>query len=336
MKHTIKDVARMANVSIATVSRILNNQSGYSEETKQKVLEIINEIGYEPNAVARGLVSKRTRTIGLLVPDLTSTFATELLKGVEKGANARGNSVIFCHTEFEGVKTMKYLQLLNEKQIDGIIYASNELEDEYYQYIKNMNVPLVLLATQADQYPVPFVKVNDRAAAFTATEYLIKKGHRKIAMISGGQEDLIAGYPRLDGYMAALRSHNIPINESLIEKRGFFFQDGYDGFQALIEREPDITAIFAGSDDIALGILSAAYHMGIKIPDKISVIGYDNLKVAEMAIPPLTTVAQPLAEMGEKAASMIFKMIESNQNVSSVYLPFEIVERKSVADITGN
>lgn len=334
MKITIKDVAKKADVSVATVSRVINNQGGYSEKTKQRVLEVIEELGYHPNAIARGLVGKRTKTIGLLVPDLTSTLPIELLKGVEKVVHKMGNSVILCNTELEGRKTMDYLRLLNEKQIDGIIYASHELKEEYYRYIKEMNVPLVLLATQSNRFPVPFVKVDDRLAVYSAVSYLIEKGHRKIAMISGGEHDVIAGLPRIEGYKAAMSDHGLSINKNwIIQTDGFFFEDGKKGFLELISQNPDVTAVLAGSDDMAVGILSAAYNLGIKVPDDLSLMGYDNLKIAEMAVPTLTTVAQPFEKMGERAAEMVFEMLTTGNMVESYYFPHKIIERQSVKAI---
>ena len=183
MAYTIKDVARKADVSIATVSRILNGQRGYSAKTKEKVLQVIEELGYHPNAIARGLINKRTHSIGVLFPSLSGSLVTDLLKGIEKAASAQGSSVIVCHTESDQEKTMKYLQLLSEKRVDGIIFTSEILQEEYYQFIKKIKVPIVLLATKSDFYPVPYVKVDDCDAAYTATEFLIQKGHKSIGKI---------------------------------------------------------------------------------------------------------------------------------------------------------
>jgi LacI family transcriptional regulator len=333
MSSTIKDVAKRANVSIATVSRIVNNQTGYSEKTKKKVLEAIEELGYQPNAVARGLINRRTHTIGVLFPKLSSTFVTDLLSGIEKASHEAGSSVIVCHTESNGEKTMKYLQLLNEKRIDGIIFTSAPLIEEYYQYIKKMNVPLVLLSTESYAYSVPFVKVNDRHAAYTATQYLIKQGHKNIGMISGNKHDLIAGRPRIDGFISALQDHNLPFDEKrIVTNQGFSFYDGLDSLKTLLEQSPEITAIFAASDELAIGAISAAYQLGIKVPDELSIIGYDNLSIAEMAIPPLTSVAQPLTEMGEKAANMLFEILNSEKAVESCIMPHQIKERNSVKE----
>ncbi|QNG59914.1 substrate-binding domain-containing protein [Bacillus sp. PAMC26568] len=331
MTNTIKDVAKKANVSIATVSRILNNQKGYSEKTKRKVLEAIEELDYHPNAIARGLINKKTSTIGVLFPALSSMLVTELLAGIEKAAHLHGSSVIVCHTESNGSKTMKYLQLLNEKRVDGIIFTSEVLKEEYYEFIQKMNIPLVLLSTESRAYSVPYVKVDDRHAAYSATQYLIKNGHTRIGMISGNRNDLIAGKPRIEGFKNALMDHGLPIQDSqIVYSEGFTLADGMDGLKKLRNQAPGVTAVFTASDEIAFGAISAAFQMGVKIPEDLSIIGYDNLKIAEMSIPPLTSLAQPFYEMGEKAARMIFDMMNGDQLVESRIMPHSIKERSSV------
>ncbi|OMF63386.1 LacI family transcriptional regulator [Paenibacillus sp. FSL R5-0490] len=333
MSYTIKDVAKKANVSIATVSRILNGQGGYSEKTKSKVLKVIEELGYQPNAVARGLINKRTHTIGVLFPKLSSSLVTDLLDGIEKAANDNGSSVIVCHTESNGEKTMKYLQLLIEKRVDGIIFASEILKDEYYQFVTKTRMPMILLSTESYAYPVPFVKVNDFHAAYAAAKYLIEKGHTRIGMISGNKDDIIAGVPRIEGFKKALSDHNIPLDsENIVFSRGFTFPYGVEGLKSLVKQFPDVTAIFAASDEMAIGALSAAYQMGINVPDEISVIGYDNLNLAEMSTPPLTTVGQPLAKMGEAAAEMLFSILETGDTPESRIMQHKIIERMSVKE----
>ncbi|WP_208592017.1 LacI family DNA-binding transcriptional regulator [Gracilibacillus suaedae] len=334
MTITIKDVAKKANVSIATVSRIVNNKPGYSKETEQKVLQVIQELGYHPNGLARGLISKRTHTIGVLVPEISSMLMSEFISGIEHVTHEYGSSVIVCHTESQGQKTRQYLQVLKEKQIDGIVFTSEVLKKDYYQLIKDMDIPMVMLSTESFDFPVPYVKVSDRRAAYSATEYLIKKGHRKIGMISGRRGDIIAGQPRIDGFMEAMKVHELPVKDEWIVAEGFSFEDGVNGFHKLINQFPEITAVFAASDEVALGILSAAYKMNIHVPDQLSVIGYDNLRIAEMSTPPLTTVAQPLVEMGKKAAELVFEMMETNRSVESRIFPHEIVERQSVKELS--
>ncbi|MBA4496447.1 LacI family DNA-binding transcriptional regulator [Paenactinomyces guangxiensis] len=331
MGPTIKDVAKKAKVSVATVSRVLNNQPGYSEKTKKKVLQVIKEMGYQPNAIARGLINKRTQTIGVLFPSVSSLFSSKVLHGIEHIAHERDHSVIVCNTDTDGKRTMKYLQVLGEKQVDGIIFTSEVLTEDYYRVLKAMNIPVILVSTFSLRYPFPYVKVDDKHAAYHATEYLIKQGHRKIAMISGTEGDEIAGTPRIEGYREALRDYGIPFQENLFVFGDFGYRSGCAAMKKLLERGEEFTAVFAASDEMATGALSVAYQHGIKVPDQLSIIGYDNLQIAEMSVPPLTTVAQPLFEMGKLAAEMLLTMIETGVTVESRIMPHSIIERQTVA-----
>ncbi|WP_173917602.1 LacI family DNA-binding transcriptional regulator [Halobacillus sp. Marseille-Q1614] len=331
MNPTIKDVARHANVSIATVSRILNSTSaGYSEKTKKLVMEAVEELGYKPNAVARGLKNTKTQTIGVLFPDISGMVSSELLHGIEKVAHSLGHSVIVCNTASQGEKTLDYLKLLSEKRVEGILFASEEITDEYYEAIKEMNVPAVLVSTKSHKHPLPYVKVDDRDASYAAASYLINKGHEKIGMISGIKEDPIAGSPRIDGFKAAMRDQLGNESPIVVSAQGFSYEDGLTMFEKLMEAAPETTAIFAASDEMAIGAMASAYRMNIKVPEDISVIGYDNLKISEMAIPPLTTLSQPLREMGETAAELLFEALKTGGTTQSIIMPHQIIERESV------
>lgn len=335
MNPTIKDVAKKANVSTATVSRILNGLPGYSDETRQKVQKVIEELGYQPNAIARGLVNKRTKTLGVLLPNVSSMFASEILNGIEDTAHESDYSVIVCNTDSNGVRTLKYLQVLNEKRVDGIIFTSEELKEDYYKAMKEMNVPIVLVSTASDLYPLPYVKVNDMRAAYSATEYLIKNGHKKIAMISGRREDPIAGVPRVNGFKKALEDYGIPFEQNRITYGiDFGFKTGIMCMEELLKNAPDTTAIFAASDEIAIGAISVANKYNVKIPDQLSIIGYDNLKIAEMSVPPLTTVGQPLYEIGQTSANLLINMIDNNGTVKSKTISHKIIERQTVKKLT--
>ncbi|WP_027417090.1 LacI family DNA-binding transcriptional regulator [Aneurinibacillus terranovensis] len=334
MKPTIKDVAKAANVSIATVSRILNNLPGYSEETKTKVMNVIEEMGYQPNAIARGLINKRTQTIGVLFPDVSSMFSSKLLNGIEYTANRLNHSVIVCNTDSNGKRIMKYLQVLREKQVDGIIFVSGALQEEPYRALMAMQIPVVLVATLPHPYDLPYIKVDDSKAAYSATTFLIEKGHRHIGMIAGTKDDMIAGRPRVEGYMQALTDYDIPVREPYIVYGDFGYRSGLSGMEQLWEQAPNITAVFAASDEMAVGALLAAHKHGVHVPDELSVIGYDNTQIAEMAIPPLTTVSQPLHEMGKEAAQMLLTMMEDPSRAKNLIMPYTVVERETVKDIT--
>ncbi|RSD25389.1 LacI family DNA-binding transcriptional regulator [Mesobacillus subterraneus] len=334
MSYTIKDIARITNVSTATVSRVINGQGGYSKATEEKVLHAIEELGYRPNAFARGLISKKSDTVGLLFPEVSSQFSSKILRGVEDAAHLLDSSVIVCNTASHGQRTMKYLQLLAEKRVDGILFVSEVMTEEYYRKLESMKIPVVLISTESYQYPLPFVKVDDRHAAFTATDYLLKMGHRKIGMISGNKEDAIAGQPRIDGFIQAMNNKGLTVQDAnIVYSHGFSFHDGLIGLPKLLAQAPDITAVFAASDAVALGAISAAYKLGIKVPEDLSIIGFDDLPMAEMSIPPLTTVAQPLEEMGRVAAELLFSMMKDGGKTESRIIPHYVAERESVKKI---
>lgn len=331
MSATIKDVAKLAGVSVATVSRVLNDLPGYSEETRAKVLNAVTELGYQPNAIARGLVNKRTQTIGVLFPSVSSAFSSEILHGIEEAAQEHGYSVVVCNTAEDGKRTMKYLQVLREKQVDGIILSSGVLKEEYYETLRKMGIPVVLVASKSEYADIPYVKVDDHQAAYDACTYLIQQGHRRIGMISGPAHDVIAGEPRIAGFRAALADHGLPVDEAPVLDGRFSFAGGCKAAEELLRQAPEVTAVFAAGDEMAIGVISTALRLGVAVPAQLSVIGYDNLKLAEMSYPPLTTVAQPLAGMGRLAASKLLTRIETGQPEASEFVPHQVVERGTVS-----
>lgn len=330
MNPTIKDVAQKANVSIATVSRVLNNLTGYSDKTKQKVNQAIKELGYQPNAIARGLINKRTQTIGVMFPKVSSAFSSDLLHGIDEFAHDSNYSVVVCNTDNDGKRTMKYLQLLREKQVDGIIFSSEVLSKEYYEVLESMKIPVVLVSSQTDFAKVPYVKVDDYQAVHDAIQYLISKGHRKIAMISGTKGDPIAGTPRVQGYRKALEANGIAFDSSRLVYGDFSFESGSRAMEALLRKAGEVTAVFAASDEMAIGALSAALKHGLNVPEDISIMGYDDLKPAQMVTPPLTTVRQPLYEMGKIASEKLIGMIETGEIAANRIMAHSIVERQTV------
>lgn len=334
MNPTIKDVAQKANVSIATVSRVLNNLTGYSDKTKQKVNQAIKELGYQPNAIARGLINKRTQTIGVMFPKVSSAFSSDLLHGIDEFAHDSNYSVVVCNTDNDGKRTMKYLQLLREKQVDGIIFSSEVLSKEYYEVLENMKIPVVLVSSQTDFAKVPYVKVDDYQAVYDAIQFLISKGHRKIAMISGTKGDPLAGTPRVQGYRKALEANGIAFDSSRLVYGDFSFESGSRAMEAILRKAGEATAVFAASDEMAIGALSAALKHGLNVPEDISIMGYDDLKPAQMVTPPLTTVRQPLYEMGKIASEKLIRMIETGEIAANKIIAHSIVERQTVRTLT--
>ena len=330
MKATIKDVATRANVSVATVSRVVNNLDGYSDETKEKVLEAIKELGYQRNAIARGLVTKTTKTIGVLIPIVSAYLYAEILNGIEEKANENGYGIFLCNTGVNGVRAINYIKMLGERQVDAIIVVSLTINDEYYNLLNSLKIPYILVSTLSYKYKIPYIKVDDQQAAYTATQFLIEKGHTKIALISGGKEDKISGITRVNGYRNALQDYDININENIIKYGDFSYNSGIMCMEDLLQEKEDFTAVFATSDEMALGALSVMHRNKIEVPEKISIIGYDNTLIAQMSNPPLTTVAQPLYEMGVKAFAKILSVLETGNSGDNVILSHKIVERETV------
>lgn len=331
MAVKISDVAKRAGVSTATVSRIINNLPGYSEKTRIKVQRAIDELGYKPNALARGLMTSRTHTIGVLMPCLSSRFSFKLLKGIEKVAHARGYSIIVCNTDRNGECTMEYLRILSEKRVDGILFISEWMERAYGEFLEGLKIPVALVATETEEFPFPSVKTDDFQASRGAVRHLIQRGHRRIGLITGRPEDKIAGLPRIRGYREALAEAGLEADEALIAYGDFHYESGIAAMDTLLDGGGGLTAVFCTSDEMALGALTALRRRGIAVPGEISVMGYDDTQDAEMAFPTLTTVHQPIEEMGERAMDLLL----SRAGEESVILRYGITERDSVVDGPG-
>lgn len=327
MKPTIKDVAKLAKVSIATVSRVLNKLEGYSNETKERVNKVIDQLNYEPNAIARGLVSKNTRTIGVLHPSMHGSFLVDLLRGIDKYTHEHNYSVIICNTDNNGTRTVEYIKLLGEKQVEGIIFASAEMTEEYETALLKLNIPVVLVSTKSLSGRLPNININNYQAAYDATVHLIQKGHTQIAMIGGHKDNRETGIPREKGFRQALKDNNLQNDESSVYYGDFSFKSGIEGIKVIKERRPNITAVFTASDLMGLGVLNYAYHKRLIIPHELAVIGFDDSEDALMAIPPLTTVHQPIEEMGMSSAKML---LDKNTAFKSKVLKHEITIRNTV------
>lgn len=332
MEPTIKDVARRAGVSTATVSRVLNGQHWVAEETKATVLQAVQELNYKPNAIARSLMNAQTKTLAIIFPNVSDMFSGTVLSGVEDAAHQRGFSVIVCKTGGGHERTLGYLQLLAEKRVDGIVFASEVLREEYASFIGRLRIPLVVLSGESMQPGIPTVRCDDHQAAYAAASYLIGQGHERIAMLYGGAHDTPEQNGRLLGFHEAHRDHGLVVEpQHVLCLEGFAFKDGQLGGAALLQQNRTLTAIFASSDELALGVMSAAYVRGIRVPEDLSVMGFDDLPLAEMSLPPLTTVRQPLYGMGRRAATMLLDHIQDVQALEGhAVFPTTIVERQSV------
>lgn len=330
MKPTIRDVAKMANVSISTVSRVMNAPATVVESKRQRVLEAIKKLQYQPNAFARGLIYKKSNTLGVMIPDVENPYYAGILRGMQNAAVQLGYSLMIFNTDRSKERTITYVENLYEKQVDGIIFASDILHPEYFDIIQHYRLPLVLASTNSQEYEIPSVDIDNEKAAYDAVKYLIELGHRKIGMLSFPLNDLISGVPRYNGFVRALKEFGLEKSATQVTYANHRFEEAYEGTAQLYSTFPDLTAVFAASDEFAMGAITYLHDQGITVPQQVSVIGFDNIRMAHMFIPKLTTIAQPVYEIGQRAVNKLYELImEEKVEIFRESLPHQLIIRNS-------
>ena len=330
MAASIKDVAREAGVSIATVSRVINKVDVVNEDTKKRVNEAIDKLNYSPNIVAQSLKTQRSRSIGILVPDISSQVYPEIVRGAEDVANMYDYSIILCNSDFDIQKEKKYIKVMKEKMVDGLLYMSSSLDPEILQYIKDINMKTVLVESTEDEKTLPSVTIDNRQAAHEAVKLLIDKGHKKIAYIGIKKERRNAWAKRYDGYVDALNEAGIPVEESLCFYGDLKAQTGYKGINTILEMNK-VDAVFCASDEIAMGVINALRDKGINVPDDVSVMGFNDIYEASIFYPKITTVAQPFYDMGSVSMRILVKKLRNEPGDQEHFvLPYQIIERDTV------
>nr|WP_221468825.1 catabolite control protein A [Cohnella thailandensis] len=331
---TIYDVAREAGVSMATVSRVVNNNPNVKPQTRKKVFEAIERLGYRPNAVARGLASKKTTTVGVVIPDISNAIFAEVARGIEDIANMYHYNIILCNADKRKDKEIRVINTLLEKQVDGLLFMGGAVTDEHIQAFNTSNVPIVLCATTDEKGTIPSVDIDHESAAYDAVKRLLGEGHRRIAMISGTLQDPANGYARYQGYKRALEQAGLTVDEDLVRIGNYKYESGMEAAQHFIGLPERPTAVFAANDEMAIGAIHAIQDAGLKVPSDISVISVDNIRMASMVRPQLTTVAQPMYDIGAVAMRLLTKLMkkEAVEN-ARVVLPHELIVRQSVASV---
>ncbi|MDA3938840.1 MAG: LacI family DNA-binding transcriptional regulator [Spirochaetia bacterium] len=306
----MKAVAEKADVSTTTVSHVINKTRFVSPEKKERVLEAIKELDYQPNGLARSFRKKRTKTLGLIIPDNTNPYFAEVARGVEDACFERGYSVILCNSDRKMEKEINYLELLMEKGVDGIAFVSVGDDKKATDIFGKKRVPKVLLDRDIPGMQIDSVLVDNRLGGFLATDYLIKLGHRRIACITGPSK-LSSSLERELGYNDAFKKANITLDKMLIQSGSFHSDSGYEGIKKLLSQTNPPTAIFACNDLIAIGAMYGAIEMGFKVPEDLSIIGFDDISLASFMTPRLTTVMQPKYEIGKTAANLLIDRIKN-------------------------
>ena len=330
MAVTIKDIARLSEVSITTVSLILNKKDKeISEETRQRVLRVIKEQNYVPSSIARSMITKKTKIIGLLVPDVTNPYFPELVRGIEDVASSFGYNVLLCNTDDNQEKEMEYTNILKDKQVDGIIFIS-AVRSNHNGIIElsNSGMPVVVLDRILEQESLNSVYLDNVEGGYIATVHFIEKGHKKIGCITGPLENKSAK-DRYEGYRKAIQEGQLNFEEGFVYEGDYKFSAGEEGAELLIKA--GVSAIFVSNDMMAYGVYRKLGQLGLKIPEDISVVGYDDIYLSTVHTPALSTVRQPRHEMGEAAVSMLIKAIEGKEiEENKIRFTPVLMERDSV------
>lgn len=329
-RATISDVARLAGVSISTVSRVVNNTAPVAEDTVLEVQKAIDILNYSPHAAARTLAGRRTDTIGLLLPELSGAFYMPLIRGVETGVRESGFDLLI-HSSVHALAKSTHLQLpLDEHNVDGLLIFTDRLTDAEIARLYARGFPLVLLFRSAPSgLDIPHITLENKAGAYNVVDHLITvHGKRRIAYLAGppGNEDSLW---REAGYREALRVHDIPFDPSLVGVGMFDDVDGQAAVEAWLQQGLDFDAIFAGDDEAASGSILALRRAGKRVPEDVAVAGFDDVPFARMMVPPLTTVRAPIETAGTLGARLLINLIHLGEAQTVTRLPTELVIRQS-------
>lgn len=334
---TLKNIADRLNVSVSTVSRVLNGKSDryrISKETQELILNAAKELDYSPNQLARGLRLKRTNTIGYIIPDISNPFFAGIAKSVEKSARKLGYSIILCDSEENTEIEENLLQLMLDRKVDGLIISPVGLEVSHLINIQQRKFPIVLLDRYFPELNIPFVTSDNYQGSLEALSMLIENGHTRIACIQG-LKNTSPNNDRVKGYIDAHKKYGISIDKNLIVGDSFGEENGYIETKLLLKQNNIPTAIFAVSNLISLGAIRAIAEEGLKIPDDISMISFDDQPYSGFLSTPMTTVSQQSTQIGQIAIKLLIDQIESNRQLDpkGIFLPTKLIVRDSVKRI---
>jgi LacI family transcriptional regulator len=294
------------------------------------VSEAIKRLGYRPNAVARGLASKKTTTVGVIIPDISSVYFSELARGIEDIATMYKYNIILCNSDQNKDKEIRLLQTLLGKQVDGIVFMGGKIDQEHIEEFKQSNVPIVLASTVDEQQEIPSVNIDYEQAVFEVISKLIESGNQRIGFINGPVEVPINGKYKLNGYKRALEAHHLPFEESLVTEGDYTYESGKEATSQFLSQEIKPTAIFVDSDEMAIGTIHEIQDEGLKVPNDIEVVSSENTRLVQMVRPTLTSIAEPTYDIGAVAMRLLTKLM-NHEKVDSitVVLPHRVDSRKS-------
>lgn len=329
---TIKDVALHAGVSITTVSHVLNDTRHVSEQGRERVQTAIRALGYVPSAVARSLKSNTTSTLGMLIPNSSNPYFAEIVRIVEDRCFAAGYTLILCNTDDEPHRQSVYLKVLAERRIDGLIVVSTGDDDSLVTQLRGLRLPIVLVDREIADPTCDLVETAHMQGGLLAVRHLLSLGHRRIACI-GGPAGVMPSEQRIEGWrMALAETGAAPGVTTLLWRGGFTSQGGYEAMHAILRTDQPPSAVFACNDLMAIGALRAAHETGVRVPDELSIVGFDDIELSGYTSPPLTTVAQPKDHIGALAVDMLLERVSRRrQEPRKVVLQPELRVRASTA-----
>lgn len=306
---TMRDVAERAGVSVTSVSHVINQTRVVSDDIRERVLTAMDELGYQPNALARSLRRKETYTIGVIMTNSADPFFAEITRGVEDTCFEQGYNIILCNSDSDLDKELFYTNILTKKRVDGILFlAAGGKSTEHIRTVQERGTPLVVIDRIIPNLAVDSVLIDNARGGWLATQHLIELGHRRIGCITG-PSDLTLSAERVTGYRCALQEAGLAVDESLIVRGNFQYESGYQATRQFLVQANPPTAIFACNDLMAIGAINAANKQGWSVPTRLSVVGFDDIRLALYSNPLLTTVAQPKYEMGSIAITMLLERI---------------------------
>jgi len=337
-KVTINEIAKRSGVSKATVSRVINNSKPVSDEVRQKVMAVIESTNFVPSALGRSLSLKKSHLIGVIIPDLANPVFSRIIAGMESYLRSKNYSLLITATDFNIDTGIRHIQILNEKAIDGLIFLAGAMNEELIQALNTFHKPVVVIGSDIDSDTIPVIEIDNKKAAYDATVYLVSIGHKNIAMIRGPLSDRYAGKERFIGYQEALMESGLYQTHLVVEGK-YTFDHGYNAMKRLLVSKPLPTAVFCANDLMAIGAMKCAFDEGFKVPADISFIGFDDVEIAKMYNPTLTTIHQPFEEKGLQAIERLIDMIKlyNDKKEASfaelVILPHKLVVRQSTAKV---
>lgn len=333
---TILDVARLAGVSTATVSRVINSADSVREETREKVLLAMSKCNYKYNALARGFVTKKSNSIGLIIPTINNPVFADSTLGVQEYADQNNIKVILGNSNYKYSQEENLIKVLRESQVDGLIITTTNLKGDILKSLVDENFPFVLLFSTVKSGHISAVGVDNYRGGYLATEHLISLGHKRICMVAGNFSMTDRSFHRWHGYKKCLRDNNIAYDKELLVQTDYSLSGGRDSIKKLLSLPSPPSAVFCSNDYIALGAMKGAREMGLTLPEDLSIVGFDDMQTASYLVPPLTTIRQPAYDMGQFAAELLLQLIAKESKPIQKMMDSQLIVRESTSPLIGD